>query len=175
MTEDSDRHEVQEIGAKGILQFELEEMLLAFEESFHDLSNEQAHAFPFQGEFNVAWCVMHCIENHNWYLVESQGGERLLPDDWDSTRWYYLSPMPMPDQEFPSVEEMKGLSKSIRESAMHLLQSATEEDLDGKRHACAEERSKASYLRMLEHTNVHVRWIWQIRGALGLRKRAIQR
>ena len=55
------------------------------------------------------------------------------------------------------------------------LAAATEKDLDKNRVPRAEESSKASYLRMLEHSNVHIRRIWQIRGGLGLLKCAEQR
>ncbi len=175
MAEQHDRHEIGKTGIKGVLRFELDEMLHAFEESFDDLTDEQAWAFPFPGGFNVAWCVMHLIENHNWYLVELQGGQRLLRKDWDDGRWNWKSPKATPDQEFPSVQWMKDLSVAIRESAIRSLSSASEEDLDEKRAPHAEEASKASYLRMLEHSNVHIRWIWQIRGGLGLTQCATQR
>ena len=175
MTNYPDRHEIGQTGVKGVLRFELQEMLAAFEEAFDDLTDEQAWAFPFPGGFNVAWCVMHVIENHNWYLVESQGGARLLPQDWDHRRWNWQSPDPTPEEAFPSVSWMKSLAVSIRQSALHQLDAAAERDLDAKRVPDAEETSQASYLRMLEHTHVHIRWIWQIRGGLGLAKRAIQR
>ncbi|MFW5828895.1 MAG: hypothetical protein ACOCXA_01420 [Planctomycetota bacterium] len=70
---------------------------------------------------------------------------------------------------------MMDLAVSIRESALRQLDVATEQDLDVRRVSDAEESSKASYLRMLEHSNVHIRWIWQIRGALQLTVRAAQR
>ena len=69
-----DRHDIAEAGVKGVLRFELNEMLAAFEESFGDLTDEQAWAFPFGGGFNVAWCAEHLIENHNWYLVQMKSG-----------------------------------------------------------------------------------------------------
>ena len=104
MTHNDNRHEIHESGAKGVIRFELAEMLAAFEESFDDLTDEQAQAFPLPGGHNITWCVMHCIENHNWYLVESQGGTRLLLDDWDHTRWNWQSPMPTPDQTDHSTQ-----------------------------------------------------------------------
>ena len=64
---------------------------------------------------------------------------------------------------------------TIRDSALALLATATEDDLETKRDPRAEEKSKACYLRMLEHSNVHIRWIWQLQGAIGLPKRAVQR
>lgn len=175
MKEPCDRYNLQEAGAKGVLLFELKEMLAAFEESFDDLSDVQVHTFPLPDRHNIAWCVMHLIENHNWYHVESQGGECLLPDEWDHERWNWQSPRPMPGQEFPSVLCMKNLAASIRKMALELLTRADENDFWIVRDARADETSKACYLRMLAHSNVHIREIWQIRGALALARSPVQR
>ena len=164
--------DIGKTGVKGVLRFELESMLTAFEEAFGDLTDDQASAFPLAGGFNIAWCVMHLIENHNWYMLVVQGGKDLLPADWDHTRWHWKAQMPTPELDYPKVQWMASLAAAIHRDAISRLDTTGEDEFKTLRTPHADETSKASYLRMLSHSNVHIRWIWQIRGALGLTSRA---
>lgn len=60
------KHECQTAGntrLKKTITIGLEEVLTALEESFHDLTDQQAQGFPVPSENNIAWIVMHCLDN----------------------------------------------------------------------------------------------------------------
>src|SRR5690242_11698937 len=49
------------------IQVGLDEALTALEESFQDLNDEQIRSFPIPGRNNIAWIVMHALQNLDEY------------------------------------------------------------------------------------------------------------
>ena len=159
----TDCGDLQELGLKASVCGMLRDTLEALEESFTGLTDEEARTFAFPGKNNITWCVMHCLQNLDWFCVTCQGGGKVR-DDWDDDRWDYGCPTP--DQSYPSVSEMRQWYSQVRDRARAQLKPATEQDLLVKRRPFGREISLASYLRMIAHTNVHIRDIWLLRGAL---------
>ncbi|HUS44828.1 MAG TPA: DinB family protein [Phycisphaerae bacterium] len=142
------------------------ETLTALEESFSDLTDDRLHAFPIAGRNNIAWIVMHCLVNLDVYCNVYQGGKQVL-EEWES-RWQYGCERPKLGDPFPTGEQLRNLFVSVRAETLALLGAATDQDLERKRSGRAEEPSGDCYLRMIGHTNTHIRQIWLLRGALGL-------
>ena len=63
----------------------LDDATTALEEFFYDLTDEQAHSFPVPGRNNIAWMVMHCLDNLDGNAVGVPTGGRLFPEEerWD--------------------------------------------------------------------------------------------
>jgi hypothetical protein len=147
----------------------LDETFTAIEESFHDLTDEEMRAFPIPGRTNVAWILMHVLENLDHYANLCQAGKKVFFKEptWRYTRMEIH--LPKPDDEFLAKEELLEGLKSIREAAMDGIERATEEELTGQR--CPKRRWKKTsadaYMRTIEHAMCHVRQIWLLRGALG--------
>jgi len=97
----------------------LDETLIALEESFTNLNNDHVQAFPVLGENNIAWIVMHCLDNLDDCAIGAQSGERLYPSEW---RWDFweCSPneRPKPGDPFPTPPEMLERLWAIREKSI---------------------------------------------------------
>ena len=152
---------------KRAIEIGLDEAMTSLHEAIHDLSDEQVRAFPIEGRNNIAWIVMHTLDNLTIYTNVFQVGRRAFERE---ERWGYSSPHPTGDEAFPTCRELLDILCSIREIADEGLAPATEADLLGRRH-CEdwwEGTAADAYMRTIFHTMSHVRQIWLLRGALGL-------
>ena len=163
------RHECKIAGnthLKEAIAIGLDEAMTAFEECFYDLSDEQAWKFPISARNNIAWIVMHCLDNLDEYAVGAQTGQRLLPDEprWDL--WQCSADQrPKPGDSFPHVREMLDLLERIRQAATPAIEKTEEATL---LEQLGPKLKSGWYMRTICHTNAHVRQIWLLRGALGL-------
>lgn len=154
----------------------LDEVLTALEESFHDLTDEQAAAFPIDGRNNIAWTVMHCLQNVDHYANTAPTSHEDMPkrvlkqddryDLWQAPKEKW----PKPGDDFPAVQQMLDHLYAVRDSAFGILDSKGAENLSCQtRHSPSPRTVVAdSYMRTIFHTMAHVRQIWLLRGALGM-------
>jgi len=148
----------------------LDEALTALEESFYDLTDEQAWSFPVAGKNNIAWIVMHCLDNLDEYANGCQTGQRTFPAEWRWDLWRCRpEERPKPGDPFPGVSEMLATLRHVREAATVTLDRANDATMLEKvgRHPHKPIRSDW-YMRTICHTVSHTRQIWLLRGALGL-------
>lgn len=149
----------------------LDEALTALEESFHDLTDPQLAAFPLPGRNNVAWIVMHALQNLNEYANVAQGGEPistvLAQPRWDL---WQCQPeeRPGPGDTFPSKARMLNWLRALRPRAEEALARIDEAYLTSKPPGRWPGNYADMYLRTICHTTAHVRQIWVLRGAQGL-------
>ena len=169
------RHECGEATTsdlKEALAIGLDEALTALEESIRDLTDEQFRSFPIPARNNIAWIVMHCLQNLDTYANSFQTKESSFTHDrrwdlWDCRP----DERPRPEDAFPSQQEALDLLRRTGATARLGLNSASRDDLLGRRHAhewWGRKTSADAYLRTISHTQAHVRQIWLLRGALGL-------
>jgi len=167
------KHECKTAGntdLKRALEIGLDEAFIALEESFCDLTDEQVASFPIEGRNNVAWIVMHCLDNLDEYSVSCAAGKRAYPHEWRWDLWECKpEERPKPGDEFPGVAEMLERLNKVRDAAAAAIAPATETFLleNLGRHPRKPLRSDF-YVRTIFHTMAHVRQIWLLRGALGL-------
>jgi len=149
----------------------LDEAFTALEEACYDLTDEQAWAFPLEGRNNIAWIVMTTLQNFDEYANGAQVGHCIFKPEWRWDLWDCPpEERPKPGDAFPAVLEMLERLKRIRDAAMANLESATEDDLCGKR-ACGERwpgTAADAYMRTIHHALAHIRQIWLLRGIMGL-------
>ena len=148
----------------------LDECMTALEESFYDLTDEQVWAFPVPERNNIAWIVMHCLDNLDEYAVGALSGKRILTPEWRWDLWESgPEERPQPGDEFPAVGEMLELLRQIREAAEAAIAGADVAYLtrDFSDNPGKPWRSDFA-MRTICHTEAHVRQIWLLRGALGL-------
>jgi len=149
----------------------LDESFTALEEALYDLTDEQAWAFPLEGRNNIAWIVMTMLQNFDIYANGMQSGRMVFPYEWRWDLWECKpEDRPKPGDAFPSVPEMLERLKRIRESAMAGLETASEDDLRGRRACEAWWPGTAAdaYMRTIHHALAHIRQIWLLRGVMGL-------
>lgn len=146
----------------------LDDAMTGLEEAFCELTDEQAHSFAVRGRNNVAWIVMHCLDNLDEHAVGAQTGSRVYPSDGRWDLWDCKpEERPKPGDPFPTVEEMLARLRGVRTAAETAIGKASGESL--AEPVGPPGKIKADwYMRTICHTNAHVRQLWLLRGALGL-------
>jgi hypothetical protein len=158
-------------GLKEAIIIGLDEAFTALEESFHDLNDDQVSSFPIPERNNIAWIVMHSLQNLDRYTNGLQTGKRILSDEWRWNLWGCGGDeRPKPGDEFPSQKEMMDKLKAVRSAAMEAIDAAEESELREKGvPESGWDRTRADgYMRTIHHAMAHVRQIWLLRGALGI-------
>ena len=157
---------------KGAIAIGFDESFTSLKESFYDLTDEQAWAFPLPGAKNIAWIVMHSLMNLDSYgpytlafVLQPDRDDHRTCYDWGNSP-FDMDRTPQVGDQFPSVEEMLERLGSIRSAVFEALGGLSCEDLrkpvrDWWSHA------SDSCMRTIWHTMAHVRQIWLLRGALG--------
>ena len=151
----------------------LDETLTALEESCYDLTDEEAAAFPIAGRNNIAWIVMHTLQNLDTYTNWFPTGKGTFAHDerWDL--WQCSEEeKPKPGDAFPTVKAMLDILKRLRENAMRALDGMREGDLlELPRHGADFWKGRNqldAYVRPMGNAHPHIRQIWLLRGALRL-------
>jgi DinB family protein len=148
----------------------LDEEMTALEEAFYDLTDEQASAFPIPGHNNIAWIVMHCLDNLDEYAVGAPTGDRVFAGERRWSLWECQpEERPKPDDTYPSVHEMLGRLSQVRAAALDAIEQAQESFLIEPFGGHPMKANRADfYMRTICHTTAHLRQIWLMRGALDL-------
>ena len=161
----------QDADLKQAILIGLDECLIALEESFQNINDDHIQAFPIPGENNIAWIVMHCLDNLDDCAIGAQSGERLYPSEWRWDLWE-CSPneRPKPGDPFPTPPEMLERLWAIREKSMSILDAFNEQILTAPYNIHPLKSNRADlYMRTICHTNSHIRQIWYLKGALGIK------
>ena len=171
MTDTAMRRKVaHDTDLKHAIESGLDEGFASLEEAIRDLTDEQVQAFPVAGENNIAWIVMHCLDNLDDCANGCASGNRVFETEWRWNLWK-CQPHERPKQAdpFPTTDEMLSLLRRVGTAAMTTLGQMDEPALTEKWVPHPIKKSRADfYLRTIYHTASHVRQIWLLRGALGL-------
>ena len=159
--------EARNTGLVEAIRIGLDEALTALEEAFYDLNDEQIRSFPICGRNNIAWILMHALQNLDEYANALQSGRTAFTheDRWDLWR---CSPDERPTlgDPFPPQREMMEMLRAVRDAAMEEVANLGESRLA---EAWYGQRTRAdAFMRTIYHTMAHVRQIWLLRGALGM-------
>ena len=154
----------------------LDEALTALEESFHDLTDEQAWARPCRARHCIATMVMHVQHNIDINACQLQTGKFVLDHDDRFNIWRRPDPnLPARQKDLPPVTTLLERHRALAAAAKAGLEAASEEDLLGPRKAAGmdwweehKRNSAEAYARVIWHTMAHVRQIWLLRGVMGL-------
>jgi hypothetical protein len=158
----------------GAVRIGFDEAFTALEESFSDLDDAQVFAFPIRHRNNIAWTVMHTLQNLDEYgnqvlgSPEITGKAKHLRDH--AYRWglWQCAPeeRPQPGEDYPGVEELLAYLTEVRAQVEEVLSGITDEQL--ARPVGDWPRAADAAMRTIWHTMTHVRQIWLLRGALGV-------
>lgn len=148
----------------------LDESFTSLEECIHDLSDAQVRDFPVTNENNIAWIVMHCLDNLDDCANDRPTGQRVMKYEWRWDLWNCQpGERPKPGDPFPTKDEMLDLLDRIRAAAFATLEKLDEPALTRQSIQRPTKHSLADfYLRTVYHTQTHIRQIWLLRGVLGL-------
>jgi hypothetical protein len=160
-------HNAQHAGFADSLMIGLDEVTAALVEAIADLDDKQVAALPVAGRNNIAWIVMHCLENLGWFGCACLGGK--MPVE-HADRWAWQSPRPRAEETFPTAKELRLAVARVRQTVLDNFSGVSDDEL--RAAPGRENKSKATRadccIRTIWHTAAHVRQIWFICGALGL-------
>jgi hypothetical protein len=170
VSSDSDCQEAINTDLKLALFVGLDESFTCLEECIHDLSDAQIVDFPVPNENNIAWIVMHCLDNLDDCANDRPTGQRVMKYEWRWDLWKCQpEERPKPSDRFPGRDEMLDLLNRIRTAAFATLEKLDEPALTRQSISHPTKHSLADfYLRTFYHTQTHIRQVWLLRGALGL-------
>lgn len=154
----------------------LDEATTALEESIYDLTDEQVMAFPVAGRNNIAWIVMHCLQNLDHYANTAATDDRDMParvlqhDDRYDLSQAPAEKRPKQGDVFPTVQQMLNMLNRVRDSAMSIVEDRGPANVSRASHWSEHEPGVVAdaYMRTIMHTMSHTRQIWALRGVMGL-------
>ena len=137
------------------------EMLAAVE----DLSVDDLTSLEPVGHWPVAWIFQHCCQNVDRFLYAGIEGTNSLEQD----RRFSGRPdrEPGPGDKYPSLEELKERWAGLLDAVIRGLKKMPDDKLQ-ETPAGGKEPLVESFLRVINHTNAHLRAIWCIIGERGI-------
>lgn len=163
-------HTANRTDLKAAIAIGLDDGFTALDEAFGDLSDEQAAGFPIAGRNNIAWIVMHCLDNLDEYAVSCPTGQRVYAGEWRWDLWQCRpDERPKPGDTFPTVADMLDRLHAIRDRAEQALRDLDAERLNAPFSYHPNKSTLVDfYMRTIWHTAAHTRQIWALRGVMGL-------
>jgi len=163
---------------KEILTFQLWEIRNEFANALADLTQSQLAARPIKGRNPIGWIVCHCLHNFDFFIYRQQIDKSLMTRDgkygqlavygWD------------PPTEGNPAPDLDGLASAVDEvfgACIELIEALDEGAFDSPapywHHENEEIRERdfesvaGNCVRVINHSNAHLRQIWMLRGALG--------
>jgi len=115
------------------------------------------------GHSPIAWIVCHCLVNVDFFIHSGITGEFGLEHDDRFRRWPLIEPAP--GDAFPPPAELTDRWSRLLDASCAAVESLPDDALQqpGK-SANPPEPLVESCLRVINHTNAHLRQIWCILG-----------
>ena len=159
---------------KETLLFMLDEVRNELANALEDLTQEQLAARPLEGQNPIGWIVCHCMRNASFFLHEARTGAALLSElprgpGYDR----YARADPDDANLAPDLSEAIADLDCVYALAIARLRDLDEEAFDQPASFWQRERPEtvaSSCVRVINHSNAHIREIWLLRWALGDRQ-----
>ena len=156
---------------KEILVFQLREIRNEFLDALADLTQEQLTATPIEGRNPIGWIACHCLHNFDFFIHQRQTNTSLMTTDgkYGQLAKYGWS---LPNEDNPPPD-FAGLSNAVDEvfgACIELIEALDEEALSKLSpywHHKNFESTAGNCVRVINHSNAHLRQIWLLRGAMG--------
>ncbi len=133
------------------------EMLAALE----GLSAEDLTSHEPCGHWPIAWIVQHCCGNMDAFLHRPLTGRAFLEHEERYHKWPMVEPQP--GDAYPGLPELVERWTSLWDAVLPLMEALDEQDIQMQSEHALEPLVQ-SCLRVINHTNAHLRNIWTILG-----------
>lgn len=144
---------------KEYLLHQLREMRRELLTATEGLEADDLVSFEPVGHWPVAWITEHCTEVADRFLYRPLDGSYLLSYAPHVQNWPKQEPKH--GDPYPSLEEMRDRWTRVCDAAIGLVETSTEGDLQ---RSYGDEPYINSILRVINHTNSHLRSLWCILG-----------
>ena len=155
---------------KEILVYQLEEVRYEFAEALDGLSDEAWTAKPIGDRNPIAWIAHHCAGNFDFFLYQTQKGVSLLGENsaYGNLGDYGSGPL-NDDQLATDFSDLAAAADEVFSICIDMLSVLSEDEFHEK-PPCWPQKSFESVagncVRVINHSNAHLRQIWTLRGAL---------
>jgi len=156
---------------KEILLFQLKEIRNEFADALADLNQEQL-ANKYIGDHNtIGWIACHCLNTFDFFIHSYLTTKSLMFENEEyMTFCVYASSPPNEDNPAPDFSGLNDAVNHIFSKCIDLIE-ALDEDALGKPAPYWEhedlEFTDGKCVRVINHSNAHLRQIWMLRGAFG--------
>jgi len=158
---------------KEVLLFQLHECRNEFADALEGLSDDRLVARPVQGRNPIGWIVCHCMKNFDFFLYATQTGKSVLTPAGQYGAFARYQERPPKEGNPPP--DMSGLAEAADRvfaaciAAIEPLdESAFDEEAPYWMHVDENiEHVAENCVRVINHSNAHLRQIWMLRGAMG--------
>jgi len=154
---------------KEILVFQLREIRNEFADALADLDQEHLVKQHIEGHNPIGWIACHCLNNFNFFIHLCQTKKSILSDGgiYEKLGAYGHKP-PTEDNPPPDLTELPRVVDEVFEACIQLIETL-DEDAFGKPapywHHRNYESTAGNCVRVINHSNAHLRQIWMLRGA----------
>jgi DinB superfamily len=154
------------VNLKTYIVFQLKEIRQELLEVLTDLDDKTLKMYSLSGHWPIAWHLQHCCFNIDKWLYSNITGSYLLEHNEIFNIW----PPVKPDEDFIyySNSEIRENIISLFNNILKLIENFIDNDFC-KMYNKKEELS-VSCLRVINHSNLHLRNIWCIIGEVNLNK-----
>ena len=156
---------------KEILFFQLAELGNEFADALADLTQEQLTARPLPGQNPIGWIACHCLRNWDFFIHQRQTNRSLLGAEGEFAHLgRYASQDPTEGNPPPDFALLPQAVEEIFAACIQLIEGLDESALDNLApywHHQNFEPVAGNCVRVINHSNTHLRDIWMLRGAMG--------
>lgn len=156
---------------KETLVFQLEELRNEFADALDDLTQEQLTATPHPALNPIGWIACHCMHNWDFFIHQCQTNTSLLTRDgvFGQLAEYGRDPSSALNPP-PDLSSLPKVVHKIMTRCIDLIKAVDEQALSEAGpfwHHRQPESTSGNCVRIINHTNAHLRQIWMVRGYLG--------
>lgn len=124
-----------------------------------EVTGEDLISFEPAGHWPVAWIAEHCTEVADKFLYRPVHDGYLLSYDAHVENW--TKQEPKPGDSYPSLNEIHERWTKVCDAVVSYVESASDEEMQ---NTYGIEPYITSVLRIINHTNSHLRSLWCILG-----------
>jgi len=156
---------------KEIILFQLNEIGNEFADALADLTQEQLVKQHIEYHNPIGWIACHCLNNFNFFIHLCQTKQNLLADGgrYEKLGKYGHNP-PNENNPIPDFSELPKIVDEVFEACIKIIEALDEEAFDKPApywHHRNYESTAGNCVRVINHSNAHLRQIWMLRGAMG--------
>lgn len=158
---------------RDILIFQLREIVNEFADALAGLTQEQWIARPLPGQNPIAWIACHCINNVHHFVYRPQTGRSLLGEGGPYAEYASYATKPPRDADLPDFAGVPAALTAVFTAAITTIEHLDDAALDEPAphwYGQFYETSAGNCLRVINHSNTHLRDIWMLHGAMGDRE-----
>ena len=155
---------------KEILVFQLRECRNEIANALDGLTVEQFAEQAIPGRNPIGWIVCHCMNNFDLFLHRGHTGTFILRDVGFDAFADYGSKPPRDDNPAPDFTDLTRAADEVFRACIEVI-AGLPDDAFGEKppywHHETFESTAGTCVRVINHSNAHLRQIWLLRGVMG--------